>query len=92
MRLIFSHHARVRMFERRISAEVVAAVVAEGEVIARYDDDRPYPSRLVLGYDDVRPLHVLVAENAPAGEAVVVTVYEPGADHWHHGWRERKRP
>ena len=80
------------MFERRISAEAVTRIAHSGEAIARYDEDRPYPSRLLLGYDGERPLHVLVAENLADGERVIVTVYEPGIDHWHPGWRKRKRP
>jgi hypothetical protein len=38
------------MFERRITAEDVRAVVADGEVIQSYPEDKPYPSRLVLGW------------------------------------------
>lgn len=38
------------MFERRLSAEVVRAVVEGGETIEAYPDDQPVPSRLVLGW------------------------------------------
>lgn len=48
-RVIFRVHALTRMFERRISVADVRAVVAEGEVIQAYPDDKPYPSKLLLG-------------------------------------------
>jgi hypothetical protein len=37
------------MFERNITPDSVIFVVENGEVIRKYDDDTPYPSRLILG-------------------------------------------
>jgi hypothetical protein len=65
-RLIFRVHALERMFERRITVEDVRSVVTDGEVIQSYPDDKPYPSRLVLGWHETRPLHVVVAEDSEA--------------------------
>ena len=91
-RLIYRLHAIRRMFERRISAKHVEHVVASGEVIEEYPDDQPYPSRLILGFVDDRPLHVVGAENAAAGEMIIITVYEPDLERWDAGFRRRKRP
>jgi hypothetical protein len=71
-RLVFRVHAVRRMFERRCGGS--RQVVERGQAIA---DALPYPSRLVLGWAGTRPLHVVVADDAAAGEVVVVTVYEP---------------
>jgi len=36
----------------------------QGEEVAAYPDDRPYPSYLVLYYINQRPIHVVVAVNS----------------------------
>jgi len=50
-------HAFERMFERAVPLGTVVRVVAEGEGIASYPDDLPFPSVLILGFDGARPLH-----------------------------------
>ncbi|WP_228024518.1 DUF4258 domain-containing protein [cf. Phormidesmis sp. LEGE 11477] len=62
-KLIWSGHAIKQMFQRRISKKAVTAVVTNGEVIADYSDDRPYPSCLLLGYVGKRALHVVAAKD-----------------------------
>ena len=54
--LLFRKHAIQRMFERGIREEAVRSVVDAGKVIQEYPDDAPYPSRLVLGWDEEVPL------------------------------------
>ncbi len=90
-RLVFRVHAIKRMFERRIGADDVGAVLATGAVIEDYPDDFPYPSRLVLGWSGSRPVHVVAAYNARAQETIVVTVYEPDLIEWEPGFRRRRR-
>ena len=89
-KLIFRVHAVQRMFQRRISVEDVRHVLDTGEVIEEYPDDIPYPSRLILGERNQRPLHVVAAENTLNQETIVVTVYEPDPDQWEPGFRRRK--
>ena len=88
--LIFRVHALRRMFERRISIDDVNAVIDSGETIEDYRDDRPYPSRLVLGWRGARPLHVVVADNLSENELIVITVYEPDPELWGADFRKRK--
>ena len=90
MTLVFRVHALRRMFERRISDEDVQHVLETGEVIEEYPDDHPYPSRLVLGIREGRPLHVVAAEHAAAGEIIVITAYEPDPTLWEPDLRTRK--
>jgi hypothetical protein len=75
------------MFERRITVEDVRAVVSEGEVVQNYPDDRPYPSRLVLGGRGTRPIHVVVAEDIEDGILIIVTAYEPDPIQWDSGFK-----
>ena len=91
-RLIFRVHAIQRMFMRGISSDDVRHALLTGEVIEEYNNDKPYPSRLVLAWSGERPLHVVAAENMDEGETIVITVYEPDPEEWDSDFRRRKRP
>jgi hypothetical protein len=78
------------MFERRITVEDVEAVLGAGEVIEEYPHDKPYPSRLVLGWRESGPLHVVAAENRSENEVIVITVYEPHPAQWGADFKRRK--
>ncbi|MBM3315803.1 DUF4258 domain-containing protein [candidate division WOR-3 bacterium] len=84
-------HALQRMFERGISVADVTAVLEHGDVIQEYPADMPYPSRLILGWRDNRPLHVVVADDRVAGILVVVTAYEPDPALWEAGFRRKTK-
>lgn len=89
-RVVFSGHAIQRIFERGISRDDALIVIAQGETIAEYSDDKPYPSRLVLGFLEGKPLHVVLASDEAAGVCIVVTVYEPTLEQWNSDFRTRK--
>lgn len=89
-RLVFRVHAIQRMFQRRVSEEEVEQVVTVGETIETYPDDKPFPSRLMLGWIGSRPVHVVVADNVAAQEAIIITVYQPDAEEWEAGFKRRK--
>lgn len=78
------------MFERGITHEDVTRTLVEGKMIDHYSDDSPYPSRLVLGWIDNRPLHVVVADNMKENEEIIITVYEPNSSAWEPGFERRK--
>ncbi len=90
-RVVFRVHALQRMFQRSMSAADVQKVLATGKTIERYPADRPYPSRLVLGWLGARPLHVVAAENTAPRETIIVTVYEPDPSRWEPGFERRRR-
>ena len=79
------------MFQRRVSEEEVTQVVVAGETIETYPDDKPFPSRLMLGWIGSRPVHMVVADNVVVQEAIIITVYQPDAEEWETGFRRRKR-
>ena len=62
-----------------------------GTTVEHYPDDFPYPSRLVLGWWQSRPIHVVVADNAKEGVRIVVTVYQPDLEEWEPGFRKRRK-
>ncbi len=90
-KLVFRAHAIRRMFQRKITAEKVRRIVETGEVIEDYPEDAPYPSRLLLGWSEERPLHVVVADNARDDEVIVITVYEPDPTLWENTFRRRRK-
>jgi len=88
--LRFSRHALERMFERQITPEVVEQIIGDGQVIAEYPDDKPYPSRLMLGFDDERPVHVVYAEDIESMTGYIVTAYIPNANLWNDDFQTRR--
>lgn len=89
-RLVFRTHAVVRMVERDISVEEVAAVVNDGETIEDYPTDTPFPSRLLLGWSGTRPIHVVAADDLESDITVVITVYQPDHELWELDFRTRR--
>jgi hypothetical protein len=88
----FRVHAIQRMFQRGITEVDVRILLETGEVIEEYPDELPYPSRLILGVVERRPIHVVVALDHEARCAIIVTVYEPDPSRWDLGFRRRKHP
>ena len=80
------------MFERALPPHAVRCVIETGEVIASYPDDKPYPSHLMLGFQQDRPIHVLVARDLVTGTCYVVTVYEPKPTMWNNDFKTRRKP
>jgi hypothetical protein len=78
------------MFERAISAVEVQKALESGETIETYPHDTPYPSRLVLGWSQTRPIHIVVADITAEDTSIVITVYEPDAELWEDNFRRRK--
>lgn len=75
--LIWRKHTLERMLARGIGRTEVLEVIGKGEVIQRYEYDRPFPSALLLGYPNSRPIHVVVSFDEIQREIFVITAYEP---------------
>ncbi len=89
-RFVYRVHAVQRMFEREIKRSVVESVIQSGTTIESYPEDTPYPSRLVLGWDRDRPIHVVVADNLHDEETVVITVDQPDPMRWDASFSRRQ--
>ena len=85
-------NARLRALIRRASGNASSELTAgrHGERIADYPDDTPYPSVLLLGFIDTRPLHVVVAVDRTQGVCYVVTAYEPDLTLWEPDFKTRR--
>lgn len=59
-----TEHARQRLVEREISIDGVIKCIAEREIIKQYEDDKPFPSCLILGAaENSRYIHVVVSHD-----------------------------
>ena len=90
MKFSFSGHVFNRMAERGFSPDTIKSVIENGTVIKSYPDDTPYPSRLILGFDGERPVHVVSAYNSENYTEYVITVYEPDTLKWSDDFTERR--
>jgi hypothetical protein len=88
--IIFSQHAVQRMFERGIQTNAIRAIIESGEVIGDYPDDQPFPSYLVLGYVEGRPIHVVIAIDAISQRCYIITAYIPDLDIWHPDFKTKR--
>ncbi len=90
MTVYFRVHAVQRMFERHVSTKQVMSVIKAGETIEDYSAEMPEPSRLILGFQGKRPLHVVTSENPAGTETTIITVYNPDPNKWNKDFRSRK--
>jgi hypothetical protein len=88
---VFSDHIISQMFRRNISLDEVKIILDNGEVIKEYQEDEPYPSFLLFGIIDLRPLHLLVAKDLKTGNCIMVTVYEPDKNVWSSDFKTKLR-
>jgi len=79
------------MHQRNISYAEVQNVLNTGETVEGYPDDTPYPSRLILGWEGSRPIHIVVADNQDDQVSIVITVYEPDPEEWEADFKRRKK-
>ena len=89
-RTVYQRHAVERMALRGIREEDVEYVLLMGETIESYPDDTPYPSELLLGWRDNRPLHIVVATDTASQRKIVITVYVPDPNRWDADFKRRK--
>jgi len=86
---IYRLHAVERMFQRDIEEYQVEEVIENGEIIEEYNDDKPYPSFLVLGKNENLPLHVVYAIDEE-NNIIVITAYRPNLEKWQNNFKTRK--
>lgn len=87
--IIMTAHVIKRCKERNIDSGSIINVIMYGEVIKQYEDDKPFPSCLLLGMSlNNRYLHVVIASDSI--NLHVITAYYPNADEWESDFKTRK--
>lgn len=86
----FSEHAVKQMFHRRISRDDVRDIIRNNDVIKEYVNDKPYPSKLLLGFPLGFAIHVVVAYDEVTETCIIVTAYKPDPDLWDNHFKTRR--
>lgn len=87
--IIMTAHVIKRCKERNIGSDSILNVIMNGEIIRQYEDDRPFPSCLLLGMAiNDRYLHVVVASDMI--NLHIITAYYPDIEEWESDFRTRK--
>ena len=87
-KLFITKHALERIFERFISPAECVKVLENGKIIEDYPDDKPFPSRLMLGEVNGRFIHIVVSQNNE--NFYLITAYEPDPELWDETFLKRK--
>jgi hypothetical protein len=86
--LQFTRHAVARMAERKISTADVRSIISEGNIIKEYPEDTPYPSKLLLGFSNDKPIHVVLSELDE--KYIIISAYQPDVNIWESDFKRRK--
>lgn len=87
--IAITEHARQRLLERGIAVSDIVRCIAEGEIIKQYEDDKPFPSCLILGMAaNDSYIHVVVSHDDEF--IYLITAYYPDTEVWEADFRTRK--
>ena len=84
-----TEHARIMLIERNITMQDVIKCIETGEIIKQYEDDKPFPSCLILGISiNNRYLHIVVSMDN--NFIHLITAYYPNLEQWEPDYKTRK--
>lgn len=87
--IAITEHARRRLVERGISVNDIIRCIDTGEIIRQYEDDKPFPSCLILGTAiEGKYIHVVVSHDSEW--IYLITAYHPDTDVWEPDFKTRK--
>ncbi|RLD70836.1 MAG: hypothetical protein DRJ10_19975 [Bacteroidetes bacterium] len=69
------------------SIESIETTIKSGEIINEYPNDKPYPSFLILGLVDKKPIHVVTAYYRKT--CIVITAYWPDETQWENDFKTK---
>lgn len=87
--IAITEHARQRLVERGIFVNDIIRCIDTGEIIKQYEDDKPFPSCLILGAAvDGEYIHVVASHDSEW--IYLITAYHPDVDIWEPDFKTRK--
>jgi len=87
--IAITKHAKNRLFERGIKVGDIQNAIMTGEIIEQYEDDKPFPSCLILGLNENNNyIHIVVSKNH--GYLYIITAYIPDENEWESDLKSRK--
>lgn len=87
--IAITEHARRRLVERGISVNDIIRCIETGEIIKQYEDDKPFPSCLILGAS-VGGEHIHVVVSHDSEWIYLITAYRPDPGVWEPDFKTRK--
>ena len=87
--IAITEHARIRLYERNINVDDIINGIDTGEIIKQYEDDKPLPSCLILGFSvNSQYIHIVVSFDTDF--IYLITAYFPDSDIWENDFKTRK--
>jgi adenine deaminase len=87
--MAITKHANTRLAERGISKADVQNAIQTGEIIKRYEDDKPFPSCLILGTTE-QNCYIHIVASIDSGYLYIITAYHPDKNEWENDFKTRK--
>jgi hypothetical protein len=87
--IAITKHAKNRLFERGITIEDVKKSIHTGEIIKQYEDDKPFPSCLLLGRSELNE-HIHSVVSIDDEYLYIITAYYPDLNEWETDLKTRK--
>lgn len=87
--IAITEHARQRLIERGIAVNDIIRCIAEGEIIKQYEDDKPFPSCLILGMA-VNDCYIHVVVSHDDEFIYLITAYYPDTQVWESDFKTRR--
>ena len=89
--IVITKHAKIRLTERDITIGDIQNAIKTGEIIKQYEEDKPFPSCLLLGQTEQRK-HIHVVSSIDGGYLYIITAYYPDESGWETDLKTRKGP
>ena len=88
--MAITKHANNRLRERGITVDDIKSAIMMGEIIRQYEDDKPFPSCLVLGLSKIgRNIHVVASIDNDFLN--IITAYYPDEKEWEVDFKSKRR-
>ena len=88
--IAITEHARLRLYERKITIDDIMKGIETGEVIKQYEDDKPYPSCLILGFS-VQSKYIHIVVSCDTDFIYLITAYFPNPAIWENDFKTRRK-
>jgi hypothetical protein len=87
--IAISKHARIRLAERGICIGDIQSAILAGEIIKQYEDDKPFPSCLLMGPSEHNH-YIHVVASIDNEFMYVITAYYPDENEWEADLKTRR--
>ena len=86
---LFTFHALERLFQRKITRSDVLNVISKHHIVENYPDSKPYPCQLIMGFAQMKALHVVIAVDKESQSVIIITAYWPDFEKWDDDFLKR---